>query len=217
MTAVLIVYANCLSRAVSAQTAGSNATGIIQRANAAMGCNAIKKDTTISVRGFLRASSVPSPMPVAIDSLSNDRWRSELVTPNERKITVINAGKGHVQHADGSVASLAEHNTSHQRPMHIPCLTNLALPSGATESTYLRAEAVGSEMLDVIQLELLPPSFKHAADLMKTTVWISRSTGYLTKLEYVNAAEQDSNDSQTVALSIVTTASLMASQFRFIR
>jgi len=164
-----------------------------------MGCGVIGRDTSIRVEGTLTASSLPAPMHVTIDTQGNDRLRSELDTPKERKITVVNAGRGQIHHGDGRVTSLAEHNTSHQRPMHIPCLTNITHTPGQVEATLLRTEAAGADTFDVVELQLAGhPREKRAANSMKTTVWISHATGYLAKLEYVNASEQDANDTQAV-------------------
>src|SRR6185312_3810095 len=174
---------------------------ILERSSAAMGCSLINPNTAIHVAAHLQASSLPAPMALTIDSQGNSRWRSELDTPKEHKVTIVNNGKGQMRHADGRVTPLAENNTSHQRPMHIPCLTNIALPPGAVDATYVRTEAAGADSLDVV--ELLPvarPALKTAADRMKTTAWISQTTGYLARLQYVNTAEQDSNDTQTVEI-----------------
>lgn len=187
------------SNPVTAQVVGSDASDIVRRANIAMGCGVIQRDTAISIQGTLRPSSLATAMHVKIDSQGNNRLRSELDTPKERKTTVINEGHGQIHHGDGSITPLAEHNTSHQRPMHIPCLTNIALPPGQIDAVFVRSETTGSETLDVVDLELKArPREKHAASRMKNTVWISRSTGYVVKLEYVNAAEQDANDTQLV-------------------
>jgi hypothetical protein len=189
------------SHPIAAQIPGSDANGIVRRANMAMGCDLVQHETAISIQGTLTASSLASPMHIRIDTQGNDRVRSELDTPKERKTTIINEGKGQIQHGDGRVTALAEHNTSHQRPMHIPCLTKLTLGSGHVEATYVRSEVAGADTLDVIDLELTGrPKEKRAAALMKTTVWISRSTGFLAKLQYVNAAEQDANDTQLVEI-----------------
>lgn len=187
--------------AAAAPAAGADATAIVQRANAAMGCGIVGKDTTITVSGSLKASSLPNPMPVTIQSQGNRRWRSELDTPKEHKVTIVNDGRGQMQHADGRVTPLAENNTSHQRPMHIPCLTNIGLPRDQIDAVLLRSETEGSDTLDVVDLELTArPKEKLAAARMKTTVWVSRTTGYLAKLQYVNVAEQDANDTQVVEI-----------------
>jgi hypothetical protein len=99
------------------------------------------------------------------------------------------------------VQKLAENNTYHQRPMHLPCLTNVSLPIGLLETNYVRTEAMGADLLDV--LEILPashPQFKTELNRMKTTVWISRTNGYLLRLQYTNTAEQDSNDTQIIQI-----------------
>lgn len=199
LSAAVIVF---LPIAVFGQAPGTDATAIVQRSIAAMGCSGIRAATTISVHGTLTASSVTVRMPLTIDTLGNDHWRSELDTPKEHKVTVVNSGRGQTQYADGRISPLAENNTSHQRPMHIPCLTNMALPPAVVQANYLRAETVGADTLDVIEVLLANrPSLKRAADLMRNVVWISRSTGLLMKLQYVNAAENDSNDTQTVEIS----------------
>jgi hypothetical protein len=178
-----------------------DATAIIQRAGVAMGCNTITPTTTIALSGHIQASSLPASMAVSMFSQGNSRWRAELDTPKEHKVTIVNSGKGQIQHADGHITPLSDNNSSHQRPMYIPCLTNLALPPGAVAATYLRTETINADSFDVI--ELLPsnhPSVKWAADRMKSVVWISRASGTLAKLQYFNAAEQDANDTETVEI-----------------
>lgn len=198
---VVVVVVAFLSGAVYAQSVNADGIGIIRRASTAMGCALAGPDTSISIQGTLSASSLAGPMHVRIDTQGNDRLRSELDTPKERKTTIINVGRGQIQHGDGRVTALAEHNASHQRPMHIPCLTNIALPPGQVDVVFVRAETDGSDTLDVVDLELKArPKEKFAAARMKTTVWISRSTGYLMKLQYVNAAEQDASDTQLVEI-----------------
>lgn len=197
------LLAIAFSVTASAQTPANsaNARSILERSSAAMGCSLINPNTVIHVAAHLHVTSLPAPMALTIDSQGNSRWRSELDTPKEHKVTIVNDGKGQMQHADGRITPLTENNTSHQRPMHIPCLTNIAAPPGAVDATYIRTEAAGADSLDVI--ELLPaarPAVKAAADRMKTTVWISQATGYLARLQYINTAEQDSNDAQTVEI-----------------
>jgi outer membrane lipoprotein-sorting protein len=166
-----------------------------------MGCGLITNNTTIKISGLLQAASMPNPMAMTIESQGNTRWRSDLDTPKEHKVTIINDGKGQIQHADGRVTPLAQHNTYHQRPMHIPCLTNVALPLGQIDAVFVRSETTGPDTLDVIDLEpKSQPKEKVAAARMKTTVWVSRTTGYLAKLQYVNAAEQDASDTQNVEI-----------------
>jgi hypothetical protein len=203
--------------AAAAQAAGVDAAGIVQRANAAMGCGIVGKDTTITASGSLKASSIPNPMPVTIYSQGNRRWRSELDTPKEHKVTIVNEGKGQMQHADGRVAPLTERNTSHQQPTHIPCLTNLSLPPRQVEATYLRTEPANGDSLDVIELlPANPPSVKKLADRLKTTLWISRSTGYLVKMQYINAAERgfDADTSVEVSYSDYRVVDGLAVPFR---
>jgi outer membrane lipoprotein-sorting protein len=197
----LLVIAFSLTASAQTPATHGDARSTVERSSAAMGCSLINPNTAIHVAAHLQVTSLPAPMTLTIDSQGNSRWRSELDTPKEHKVTIVNNGKGQTQHADGRVTPLTENNTSHQRPMHIPCLTNIALPAGSVDATYVRTEAAGADSLDVI--ELLPvarPALKAAADQMKTTVWISQTTGYLTRLQYINAAEQDSSDAQTVEI-----------------
>jgi len=185
----------------SAQTPGSDASGIIRRANVSMGCDLVGRQASIRVEGVLSASSLSVLMPIKINTQGSDHYRSELDTPKERKTTVINGGRGQIQHGDGQVTALAEHNTSHQHPLHIPCLTNIGLPPDQVDAVFLRTERAGSDFVDVVNLELSGrPKDKQAAERMKTTVWISRSAGYLVKLQYLNASEQDANDTQLVEI-----------------
>lgn len=182
------------------QPSTADAAAILERASSAMGCSVLNPTTTISVSGAIHLADGVTVMPVTIQSQGERSWRSELVTAKERKVTVVNNGKGQIQHADGRVRNLAEHNVSHQPPMHIPCLTGLAAPPGRLTASYVRTDTVAGDSLDVIELM---PNFqgpKRFAGRLKLTLWISRSTGYLMELQYVNAAEQDFNDIQTVQI-----------------
>jgi hypothetical protein len=195
----LIFFA--LSTAVLAQAPGSDATALIQRASTAMGCGVVTNSTTISVSGSVTVASIPGLMHVTIQSQGSSRWRSDLDTPKEHKVTVVNDGRGQIQHADGRVTPLAAQNTSNQRPMHVPCLANISLPASAAQAIFLRTETIASVSMDVVELAPVSrPALKKLGDRFKTTVWISRSTGYVAKLQYLNAAEQDSNDVQTVEI-----------------
>lgn len=186
---------------VGQQSAGPDPHPILQRASAAMGCSLIGTDTTIAVTGTITVKGTGALMKVSIESQGNNRWRSELDTPKEHKVTIVNRGKGQMQHADGRVTPLAEHNTSHERPTHIPCLTDLALPPGLIDATYLRAELASADTLDVIEvLRKDRPGIKKLADRMKITVWLSRNTGQLIRLQHANVAENDSNDVQIVEI-----------------
>jgi hypothetical protein len=185
------------------EASSSDVQALLARAYAAMGCAALGKDTSITLTGLLKLPSSTGPaMRVTIHSQGNDRWRSELDTPKEHKVTVVNAGQGEIQHQDGRVTKLAQHNTFHQRPTHVPCLTNLGLPPEKLEASYLRMDTVPGDTLDVI--ELIPrerPSMKKLADRMKVTLWISHRTGFLIKLQYLNASEQQMDDTQPVEVA----------------
>lgn len=171
---------------------------VLRQASQAMGCSVINPTTTISVFGAIHLADGVTVMPVTIQSQGERSWRSELVTPKERKVTVVKDGRGQIQHADGRIRNLSENNTSHQPPMHIPCLTGLAAPPGRLTATYVRTDTVAGDSLDVVELMPNYQGPKKFADRVKLTLWISRSTGYLTELQYVNASEQDSEDTQTV-------------------
>lgn len=203
MRTIWLLLAIAFALPAGAQISGSavDAQSIVQRASAAMGCSIVNPATEIRVTAHVQTPSIPAPMALTIDSQGNSRWRSELDTPKEHKVTIVNDGKGQIQHADGHVTPLSDDNSSHQRPMHIPCLTDIALAPGRIEATYLRTEATAADSLDVIKL--LPvnrPTQKAAADRFKTVFWISRNTGYVAKAQYINASEQDSNDTQTVEI-----------------
>jgi len=126
MCAIGLLLTAVLSAAL--QSPGVDATPIVQRSLLAMGCADLGPDTTATARGALTLPD-GTAMPLAMFSQGNNRLRSELDTPKGRKVTIVNSGKGQMQHSDGRTEALAENNTSHQRPTHIPCLTNLVLPT----------------------------------------------------------------------------------------
>jgi hypothetical protein len=184
----------------SQQAPAVDGASIVQRSLAAMGCAAITKDTTAMLSGSLTLAD-GTVMPLTMYSQGDSRLRSELDTPKGRKVTIVNEGKGQMQQGGGRVIALAENNTSHQRPTHIPCLTNLDLPPGMAESVVIRSDQLAGDVLDVV--EIAPanrPKNKQISDRMNTLFWISRNSGYVVKLQYINTAESDSNDTQPVVV-----------------
>ncbi len=184
----------------SQQAPAVDGTSIVQRSFAAMGCAAIARDTTATLRGSLTLAD-GTVMPLTMFSQGDNRLRSELDSPKGHKVTIVNDGKGQMQRGDGRTVALAEHNTFHQKPTHIPCLTNLSLPQGKADSLVINVEQAAGDILDVV--EVTPrdrPKHKQAADRMKTLLWISRNTGYVAKLQYINGAENDPNDAQPVVV-----------------
>jgi hypothetical protein len=199
---ILILYFTVISsislRAQQSPTV--DPTIVIQRAQSLMGCGIVTKETTITVSGSLKADSL-APMPITLQSQGDRRWRTELDTPKEHKITVVNEGKGQMQHGNGRITKLAEHNTSSQRPTWIPCLTSLGLPPAHMKTMHLRTEALSGDSVDVIDLWPVNVSnLDSLSDRRKTTVWISRNTGYLIRMQYINAAEQDINATYVVTV-----------------
>jgi hypothetical protein len=193
---ILLVLAPSLVH--SQQAPAVDAGSIVQRSLAAMGCAAIARDTTATLSGSLTLAD-GTVMPLTMYSQGDSRLRSELDTPKGRKVTIVNEGKGQMQQSNGRVITLAENNTSYQRPTHIPCLTNLDLPPGMAESVVIRSDQVAGDVLDVV--EIAPanrPKNKQVSDRMKTMFWISRNSGYVVKMQYINAAEKDSNETQPV-------------------
>ena len=198
LSALLVIIGTGSNLAHAQQAVGSDATAIVQKSYSAMGCATVANDTTVEVHGNISLAD-GTVMPVTIDSQGNHRWRSELDTPKGHKTTIVNDGHGQMLDKSGNATPLAEANTFHQRPMHIPCLSNVGL--AAVQATVLRSETIGKDTFDVI--ELLPadhPSFAPVIERMKTVAWISRTTGYLGRLQYINSSEL--NDSATQAVTI---------------
>src|SRR5215471_855124 len=101
LLAAAVILAAC--QFLAGQQSGADARPILQRASSAMGCSLVGPDTTITVNGTITVKSSSMVMNVSIQSQGNNRWRSELDTPKGRKVTVVNDGKGQMQHADGRV------------------------------------------------------------------------------------------------------------------
>jgi hypothetical protein len=182
----------------SQQAPAVDGASIVQRSLAAMGCAAIARDTTAMLSGSLTLAD-GTVMPLTMYSQGDNRLRSELDTPKGRKVTIVNEGKGQMQQSDGRVIALAENNTSHQRPTHIPCLTNLDLPPGTAERVVIRSDQVAGDVLDAV--EIAPanrPKSKQISDRMKTLFWISRNSGYVVKLQYINSNEHNASDTEPV-------------------
>jgi len=196
--ALLAIVVSLLLPAYSQTAAQNQGKDMLQRTFAAMGCGNLGVETPISVTGSLNLSD-GTVMPLTIHSQGDDRLRSELDTPKGHKTTVINAGRGEIHHGNGKVQKLAGYNTSHQPPMHIPCLAVLRHPSGRLEATFLRTDA--GDGADVV--EILPSghsNHKVVVAQLKETMWISRATGFVTKFQYTNMSERDPNDTHIVTI-----------------
>jgi hypothetical protein len=195
--AVLVFLISFSSQQVLAlQSAPLDAAAVLRQSSQTMGCSVINPTTTISVSGAIHLADSVTVMPVTIQSLGERSWRSELVTPKERKVTVVNNGSGQIQHANGRVQKLAEQNTSHVPPVHVPCLVGVADPPGRFSAAFLRTDTVSGDSLDVIELFPNVPGQEQIQDRLKLTLWISRTTGYLVRMQYIAAAEENSDNTK---------------------
>lgn len=195
---LLVIVVSLLLPIYSQTVAQNQGKDMLQHSFAAMGCGNLGTETPIRVTGNLNLSD-GAAIPLTIESQGDDRLRSELDTPKGHKTTVINAGRGEIRHSNGKVQKLAGHNTSHQRPMHIPCLVVLRHPSGRLDATFVRSDA--GDVADVV--EILPSNHsnhKIVVAQLKETLWISRTNGYVTKLQYTNMSERDPNDTHIVTI-----------------
>jgi hypothetical protein len=143
-------------------------------------------------------SKGPLILPIVLKSKGTRMLRTELQRPEGMRLRIVNRGRGVIEKADGTVMKLASVNTAIERVNHIPALSILdrtADPS--TEIKYVGPASVNGRPAGVISLAYVPTSEPRAAKLFRSTTqtlfYVDQATQLLTKMEYRNFAENDTN------------------------
>ncbi|MCI0349525.1 MAG: hypothetical protein L0Z53_08880 [Acidobacteriales bacterium] len=142
-------------------------------------------------------------IPIALKTKGTNRVRLELQRPSGTTVRILNNGRGTMQRPDGTVRPLLMNNTYGERVGHIPAFSLLAenqVPTVELES--LPEKVTAGQATDSVALSVVPTSdpeqAPHFRAQTRTTFEIDRATGFVTRMGYPLAAENDSNVVQQI-------------------
>lgn len=213
LTALLLVLPVPASPQTSSSTALSpqrdpQAVALAQQSLAAMGgAQALSLGDSLAtgqIQSF-RSDGTSVTFPVTKKSKGTKMLRTEVQRPEGTRLIIINNGVGAVQKPDGTSRSLFSNNTVAARVAHIPALSFLSeWQSSTTEIRFVRSDTLNTRPVQVIALCYIPTSDPHWVGSYRTTTqtlfYIDQATSTVTKIEYQNFAESDSNVSEKIEL-----------------
>jgi len=144
-------------------------------------------------------------MPIVKKSKGTKMVRTELQRAEGARIRVVNGGVGGVRNPDGTIRRLFSNNTVAERIEHIPALSILSeWQSSNIEVRYVGTDAVNGSPVQVVAISLIPTSDPKWADFYRTTTqtlfYIDQASALVSKIQYQNFAENDSNVSEKVEI-----------------
>jgi hypothetical protein len=148
------------------------------------------------------AAAGSTPFPIVLKSKGTGMLRVELQKPDGTNVLVLNDGEGVILNPSGKLRRLQLYNTLARRVDHIPAFSLLAESGapGVQVSSPLAAQ-IEDRAAEAIELSLVTPE-RGPADLVRevtrTQFYVDRMTRMITKMEYTNYAENDSNAKQRV-------------------
>ena len=131
--------------------------------------------------------------------------RTEVQRSEGTRIRVVNNGVGAVQDPDGSIRRQSSNNTIAERVEHIPALSLLSdWQSSNIEVSYVRSDTLNGRPVLVISLSYIPTADPQWADFYRSTTetifFIDQSTSVVSKLQYKNFADNDTNFSEKIEI-----------------
>jgi hypothetical protein len=129
--------------------------------------------------------------------------RTELQRPDGTHLRIVNNGIGALQNPNGKVRPEFSNNTVAERVEHIPALSILSeWQSPYIEVRFLRSDTVNDAPVQVIAVSFIPTSDPQWVSFYRSTTqtlfYIDQSTNLISKIEYQNFAQNDSNVSEKV-------------------
>jgi hypothetical protein len=152
---------------------------------------------TGQVQSF-RPDGTSATFPIVEKSLGTTMIRTEFQRPEGTRIRIVNGGIGAVQMPDGTIRSLVTNNTVMERIEYIPALSFLCeFQNPSIEIQYAGTDTVSGRTADVVRLSYVPTSDANTADawrlMTRTFVYIDQATKFVSKIQYQNFAENDTN------------------------
>jgi hypothetical protein len=178
------------------------AVALAQRALAAMGAvsGLLASDSLATGTLTLYGENIKGGNTVAMVLKTKGRKlvRVELQRDSGTTVRILNDGQGTIQRPDGTVRHLLMNNTFGERVSHIPALSLLAENDDAIVEVEQAGQAtVSGQPADLVALSVVPTSDEKQAPYFRsqtrTTFWVDQMSSFVTKMQYVLAAENDSN------------------------
>jgi hypothetical protein len=131
--------------------------------------------------------------------------RTEVQRPEGTRLRIVNGGTGAIQNPDGTIRRLFSNNTVAERIEHIPALSILSeWQSSNVEVRYVGTDTVNGSPVQMVAISLIPTSdpqwVRFYRSTTQTLFYIDQATNLVSKIQYQNFAENDSNVSEKVEI-----------------
>jgi len=141
-------------------------------------------------------------LPITKKSKGTTMVRTELQRPEGTQVRIMSNGAAVIQKANGSVRSLITNNTVAERVEHIPALSLLTEAANTNmEVKYVGPDSVNGQPADVISISYIPAAAQDPnlwRTMTRTLFYIDQTTKLVSKVQYQNFAENNTNLSDKV-------------------
>jgi hypothetical protein len=184
------------------------AVQIIQASLAAMGSTQallLNDSVAIGQAQIFKPDGTALTLPIVKKSKGTKMVRTELQRPEGARVRVVNSGLGGIQNPDGTVRHQFSNNTVAERIDHIPALSILTeWQSSTTEIRYVGADTLNGSPVQVIAISFIPTTDPKWVGFYRSTTqtlfYVDQATNLVSKIQYQNFAENDSNVSEKIEI-----------------
>lgn len=209
---LLLVFPLSAQQSASTSTSGpiqrdAQAITLVQQTLAAMGgARALLHQDSVATgqAQIFKPDGTSTVFPITKKSKGTTMVRTELQRPEGTQVRTINNGAATLQMANGKVRTLITNNSVAERVEHIPALSILSdWANTSMEILYVGPDSVNGQPVDVISVSYIP---SHAQDpnfwreMTRTLFYVDQSTKLVTKIQYPNFAENNTNLSDKVEI-----------------
>lgn len=194
-------------QSVSTVQRDTQAISLAQQSLAAMGgahALLLKDSVATGQAQIFKLDGTSTVFPITKKSVGTGTVRTELQRPEGTQVRIVNNGAATIQRANGSVRSLLTNNTIAERVEHIPALSLLSDWANASmELTYIGPDSVNGQPADVLSISYIPPGVQDAnlwRNMTRTLFYVDRATAFVSKIQYQNVAENNTNLSEKVEI-----------------
>ena len=213
---LLISLAHAQTTTQSAAVKDATAVSLIQRSLTAMGCSqALTLQDSLATGTALvyMPDGTSQQLPIIKKSIGISLARTELQAEDGTHIRILNTGAAAIIRPNGSARRLVTNNTVAERVQHIPCLSYLAEFQGSNiEIDYAGTDIVNGSTADIVALSYTfgadANTISYMQSITRTSFYIDRQSGTVSKIEYQSCAENNTN--------LVSTEQIVFSDYRLV-
>lgn len=209
---LVVLFFFGVSLSLSAQQAGTSlqrdpqAVTLVQQSLAAMGgAQALAFADSLAIGNVqsFKPDGTSVTLPIVKKTKGTKMVRTEVQRPEGTRLRIVNSGIGALQFPNGTIRRLFPNNTVAERIEHIPALSILSeWQSSNIEARYIGADTVNSSPVQVVAISFIPTSDPQWIGFYRSTTqtlfFIDQTTNLVSKIQYQNFAENDSNVSEKV-------------------